>query len=73
MTELKVFDRIHLAAGESREVTFVMPPGMLALLGPDLKPAWEPGTVRVMIGASSQSIRLRGHVNVTTEERRLIA
>ncbi len=65
---LKGFARIHLAAGESREVTFVMPPDMLALFGPDLKPAWEPGTVRVMIGASSQSIRLRGHINVTQKK-----
>lgn len=63
--ELKGFTRLHLAPGESREVSFAITPAMLSLLDLDLQPVVEPGTVRVLIGASSQSIRLRGILTMT--------
>jgi len=65
LRELKGFTRVFLAPGESREVSFTVTPDMLALLGRDLKPIVEPGTVRIMIGASSQDIRVRGILAVT--------
>jgi len=46
-------------------VSFTITPDMLSLLGRDLKPIVEPGTVRIMIGASSQDIRVRGILAVT--------
>ena len=62
--ELKGFARVHLQPGEARAVEFVITPAMLALLGRDLTPVVEPGETRVMIGASSKDIRLRGLLTV---------
>lgn len=64
VTELKGFRRIHLNAGESREVSFVVNPEMLSMLDINLKKVVEPGDFRMMIGASSKDIRLRGIVTV---------
>lgn len=57
---LKGFTRIHLAPGEERVVTFRVGPDELRLLNRDLVWVVEPRTVRVMVGASSKDIRLRG-------------
>jgi beta-glucosidase len=57
--ELKGFTQIHLAPGEAREVSFAITPGMLAMLDRELHEVVEPGRFRIMIGASSQEIRLR--------------
>jgi len=62
--ELKGFQRIHLQAGESRELRFAISPAMLTLLDKDLRPFIEPGDFRVMIGASSQDIRQRAVLTV---------
>lgn len=57
--ELKGFQRIHLLPGESRTVRFPILPEMLSLLDQDLRTVIEPGTFRIMVGASSQDIRQR--------------
>ena len=57
--ELKGFQRIHLKAGESKQVQFEITPGILTMLDKNLNPVIEPGTFRIMIGASSKDIRLR--------------
>ncbi len=62
--QLKAFERIRLEPGEAREITFVLRPEDLAMLDRDLNRVVEPGTFRIMIGASSQDIRLRGHLEV---------
>lgn len=64
VTELKGVRRVHLAAGESREVRFVLGPDALALLDRELRSVVEPGAFRVMIGASSRDVRLRGVLTV---------
>jgi beta-glucosidase len=58
--ELKGFRRIHFEPGQAREVSFAITPAMLTLLDRDLRTVVEPGEVRIMIGASSKDIRLRG-------------
>ncbi|MGE9315131.1 glycoside hydrolase family 3 N-terminal domain-containing protein [Niabella sp. CJ426] len=58
--ELKGFQRVHLKAGQSQQLSFVMGPEQLSMLDKDLKPVVEPGLFRIMIGASSKDIRLRG-------------
>ncbi len=63
--ELKGFRRIHLQPGETREVLFELTPGQLAFPGTDLRPLVEPGTIEVMVGASSGDIRLRGSFEIT--------
>jgi beta-glucosidase len=61
---LKGFKRIHLAAGESKDVSFTLSSTELGLLDAKLRSVVEPGTFRVMIGRSSKDIRLRGNLQV---------
>jgi beta-glucosidase len=58
--ELRGFTRIHLAAGEAREVAFLLGPEHLRMLDSDMRWVVEPGAFRVIVGASSKDIRLRG-------------
>jgi beta-glucosidase len=62
--ELKGFQRIHLNAGESKEVSFTIAPEMLSMLDKDLKTVIEPGDFRIMIGASSRDLRLKETLTV---------
>jgi beta-glucosidase len=57
--ELKGFKRIHLAAGEEREISFNLTPDLLKMLNDKMQWVVEPGEFRIMIGASSKDIRLR--------------
>jgi beta-glucosidase len=61
---LKGFKRIHLAAGESKNVSFTLSSATLGLLDAKLRSVVERGTFRVMIGRSSKDIRLRGKLQV---------
>jgi beta-glucosidase len=62
--ELAGFQRIHLAPGEARQVTFTLRPEQLTMLDAELRPVVEPGAFRVMVGRSSKDIRLRGELTV---------
>ncbi|MFZ4399576.1 MAG: glycoside hydrolase family 3 C-terminal domain-containing protein [Bacteroidales bacterium] len=64
VSELKGFQRIHLKAGETKEVSFVINQEMLSMLDVNLKKIVEPGDFRMMIGTSSKDIRLRGIITV---------
>ena len=55
--ELKGFQRIHLAAGESKEVSFEITPDMLKFYNADLHHIIEPGDFQIMVGASSKDVR----------------
>ncbi len=62
--ELKGFQRIHLKKGETVIVTFDITPEMLTMLNKDLEPVVEPGDFRVLVGSSSNDIKLRGNLTV---------
>ena len=62
--QLKGFRRVHLKAGETKEVEFTITPDLLSLINENMKRVVEPGDFRIMIGASSKDIRLRGTVTV---------
>lgn len=62
--ELKGFKRIRLALNEQKEVKFNLGPEELSMLNKALERIVEPGTFRIMIGASSKDIRLRGVLEV---------
>jgi beta-glucosidase len=62
--ELKGFERVALAPGEQRTVTFTLGPKDLRFLNEQMKWVVEPGAFRIMIGASSKDIRLRGQLIV---------
>lgn len=51
--ELKDFERIHLAAGDSREVVFKLTPYQLSLLNDHMDRVVEPGQFRIMVGGRS--------------------
>ncbi|MEI6124630.1 MAG: glycoside hydrolase family 3 N-terminal domain-containing protein [Bacteroidota bacterium] len=61
---LKGFQRIFLKAGEEQKVVFEIKPEMLVLLNSSMKWVVEPGDFRIMIGASSENILLRGVLSV---------
>jgi beta-glucosidase len=67
--ELKGFSRVELRAGEEKEVSFLITPEMLSMLDKELKPVIEPGTFRIMIGASSEDIRLHGRLTVKSSQK----
>ena len=52
--ELKGFERIHLKAGESKDVTFTITPELLKFYDYNLDYVLEPGEFEVMVGPSSQ-------------------
>ena len=62
--ELKGFQRIHLKAGESKQITFKITPELLSMLDINLQQIVEPGEFRIMIGASSRHIHLRETIKV---------
>ncbi len=62
--QLKGFQRLHLKKGETKEISFVITPDLLTILGKDLKPVVEPGGFRIMIGPSSLNIQLKETLTV---------
>jgi beta-glucosidase len=62
---LEGFERVHLRPGESREVGLSITPDNLSLLDRELREVVEPGSLRIMIGASSGDIRLQGELSVS--------
>ena len=63
--ELKGFEKIRLAPGETKRVSFTLGFNELKLLDANLNWAVEPGEFIVMIGSSSEDIRLKGSFTVT--------
>jgi beta-glucosidase len=61
---LKGFQRIHLDAGAARTVRFLLDSTQLAITNVAGKRVVEPGTFRVMLGASSMDLRLRGRFRI---------
>ena len=57
--ELKGFKRVHLGIGETKEIIFKIAPELLTMLDKNLNKIVEPGEFRIMIGASSNDIRLQ--------------
>jgi beta-glucosidase len=57
--ELKNFQKIKLAAGESKTIKFVIDKEKLSFYNSDLNWIAEPGEFELMIGASSADIRLK--------------
>jgi beta-glucosidase len=62
--ELKGFQRLFLSPGETRKVAFHLPVNQLAFYDNDLSLVVEPGTIKVMVGSSSEDIRLRDEFEI---------
>ena len=63
--QLKGFERISLRSGEVKNVAFTLTPEDLALLNVDMHWVVEPGAIEILVGASSEDIRLRGALQVS--------
>ena len=61
---LRGFQRIHLKPGEIKTVTFTLGPDDLALWDRSMRFVVEPGTFQVMVGSSSEGIRLNGKFEI---------
>lgn len=61
---LRGFERIHLLPGEEKQIEFILTPQGLGLWNKDNHFVVEPGRFTVMVGASSEDIRLKGEFEV---------
>ena len=65
--DLRGFERITLEPGEKKVVTFTLTPDDLALLNRSMEWEVEPGVFHVMVGSSSEDIRLNGSFQIINE------
>jgi beta-glucosidase len=61
---LRGFERVTLNPGETKEIKFVLKPSHLELLDRNMNRVVEPGDFEIMVGSSSQDIRLRKTITV---------
>lgn len=61
---LRGFERIRLLPGETKTVNFVLRPDDLALWDRSMRFVVEPGKFKVMVGASSEDIRLQAEFEI---------
>jgi beta-glucosidase len=64
---LRGFERVNLRPGETKPVTFTLTPADLEMLDANMKWVVEPGLFKVMVGASSQDIRLNGEFEIVVK------
>ncbi|HEU4435760.1 MAG TPA: glycoside hydrolase family 3 N-terminal domain-containing protein [Pyrinomonadaceae bacterium] len=62
---LRGFTRLTLAPKEKRTVTFVLKPSDLSLWDRNMRFTLEPGAFRVMLGSSSEDIRVKADFEIT--------
>jgi beta-glucosidase len=63
--ELKGFIRLTLQPGERKNITFHLPVDQLAFYDNELNLVIEPGRIYLMLGSSSDDIRLKGEFTIT--------
>ena len=62
------FKRVYLEKGEEAEIIMCLPVNLLAFYNKDMKKVVEPGKIEVMIGSSSEDIRLEGFFVIEGKE-----
>lgn len=67
--ELKGYSRINLKQGEKKRITFKIPIHCLAFLDKNMKLVVEKCAINVMIGASSEDIRLDGRFEISRRKQ----
>ncbi|MCC7207178.1 MAG: glycoside hydrolase family 3 C-terminal domain-containing protein [Anaerolineae bacterium] len=63
--ELRGFKRVALQPGETRTVAFEVEGGQLGYYNQAMEYVVEPGTLEIMVGASSEDVRERAEVRLT--------
>jgi beta-glucosidase len=64
MKQLKHFERFYLSKGEEKLIVFTLAAEDLSIINQALEQIVESGTFQVMIGSSSDDIRLEGSILV---------
>jgi beta-xylosidase len=67
--QLAGFTRVPLEAGQQARVSFRLHADRTSFTGVDLRRVVEPGVVEVLVGGSSQEVRLRSSFEITGEPR----
>lgn len=70
--ELKGYRRLSLAPGEERKVTFKLPVDQLAFYNHDLELIIEAGEIDVLVGSSSEDIRLSDEFTIAGDKKMAI-
>jgi beta-glucosidase len=65
--ELAGFRRVHLQPGQTDQVCFRLDVTQMAFLDADMRWRVEAGEVDVLVGASSQDVRLKGTLSIATD------
>lgn len=71
--ELKGYLRLTLEPGECKTVTFHLPVNQLAFYDHDFKLTLEPGRMEVLLGSSSEDIRLHGSFEIVGAEKMIVS
>lgn len=64
MKQLKQFKRFFLKKGEKKPITFTLTKDELSIINQKLEKVVEPGTFQIMVGCSSDDIRLQDSILV---------
>ncbi len=67
--ELKGYQRVMLKPGEAKRITFHLPADQLAFYDLELNLVLEAGKILVMVGSSSEDIRLCGEFQISGEKK----
>ena len=70
--ELKGYQRLRLDPGETRRITFHLPVDQLAFYNMDMNLVIEAGRIDIMLGSSSEDIRLCGDFEITGEKKMVV-
>ncbi len=65
--ELKGFVRVTLKPGQKKTISFILSATQLGFYNKDMKYVVEPGIIEVMLGSSSDNIRLNGKFEINGE------
>lgn len=71
--ELKGFCRVSFTPGQERRITFHLPVDMLAFYDTALDLVVESGKIKVMLGSSSEDIRVQSELQITGAAKTYIA
>jgi beta-glucosidase len=70
--ELKGYARVRLLPEERKTITFHLPINQIAFYDRSLDLVLEPGKIIVMVGSSSDDIRLTGEVEITGANKMVV-
>ncbi|MBE2221997.1 MAG: fibronectin type III-like domain-contianing protein, partial [Anaerolineae bacterium] len=65
--DLKGFKRLHLTPGETKTVTFTVAASQFGFYDANMDFIVEPGTIRLMLGTSSDDLPLQADIEVVGE------